>query len=440
MTESIHAAFALLPSGLEENVRLELRDGRWSSITVGVEAEPRDKRCRGVVLPGLANAHGHGFHRALRGRTQLGRGTFWTWRIAMYELARRITPEQYYKLALGLYCEMATAGITTVGEFHYLHRTPQGHPYRDPNEMGLALKEAAHKAGIRLTLLDTLYLAGGLESGGHTALNDTQRRFTDDSVEGWQVRVAQLRDDQRFKVGSALHSIRAVARPDLIRVSSEVARSVCHIHLSEQREENELCAAYYGCTPTQLLADTGLLTSTTVLVHATHTQRADRDLIERSQSQICLCPSTEADLADGLAPVSELRDRGIALCLGTDQHVFVDLFREVQLLEGGERLRTESRGHLDGATLIDIASRHGHQSLGWDDVGELRVGFRADLVEIRLDSPSTAGVEPAQILFAVTRSDVVTVLVDGVTVVDSGQHVRGDIGKILTEAIAEIWG
>jgi formiminoglutamate deiminase len=357
----------------------------------------------------------------------------------MYELARRITPELYYRLALALYCEMAMAGITTVGEFHYLHRDSAGKAYDDPNEMGLVLKEAASEAGVRLTLLDTLYLTGGLSRSGHIELNDVQRRFSDESVEGWQERVSRLSEGDRFKIGRALHSVRAVPRLDLLRVGEQSPTGICHIHLSEQREENELCQAYYGCTPTELLSETGLLTSRTTLVHGTHTEPSDRELIERSRSGICLCPSTEADLADGLAPVSEFRDRGIGLSVGSDQHAYVDLFRELQLLEGGERLRTETRGHFSEVELMRIASQTGHEALGWGDVGRFEVGYQADFLEVALDSTANAGADPDQILFSASRSDVRTVVVGGAAVVVEGRHRHGDVGQMLARAINDIW-
>ncbi|MFX0539133.1 formimidoylglutamate deiminase [Ornithinimicrobium sp. Y1847] len=219
-TRTWHAAYGQLPGGLARDVRLQVSDGRFTAITTDTPAQPGDERLPGVVLPGLANAHSHAFHRALRGRTHDEGGTFWTWRERMYAVAARLDPGTYLELARATYAEMALAGVTAVAEFHYLHHGPGGERYDDPNAMGQALVQAAADAGMRLTLLDTCYLAGGLSGDGYSPLEGTQVRFGDGDAQAWAERVDLLRDHTdggpaHLRVGAAIHSVRAVPRDQL---------------------------------------------------------------------------------------------------------------------------------------------------------------------------------------------------------------------------------
>ena len=262
------ADYALLPGGLAAGVVIDVADGRFSAITAGGDAAGAS-RLPGVVLPGFANVHSHAFHRALRGRTHRG-ATFWAWRERMYALAQRLDPDSLLALARATYAEMALAGVTAVGEFHYLHHAPGGARYADPNVMGEALGQAAADAGIRLTLLDTCYLAGGLDGTGHLPLDRMQRRFSDGDAGAWAARMAGLRETPGMRVGAAIHSVRAVPRPDLAGVAEAAAGRPLHVHVSEQPAENDACQARYGCTPTELLASAGVLGPATTVVHATH--------------------------------------------------------------------------------------------------------------------------------------------------------------------------
>ena len=255
------AEHAWLPNGPATSVRITVQDGRFGPIQTHAHAHHDDVRIPGVVLPGLANTHSHSFHRALRGRTHGGSGNFWTWREQMYAVTQRLNPDTYFALARATFAEMALAGITVVGEFHYLHHSPSGRPYADPNAMGDALIAAAGEAGIRITLLDTCYLAGGLTGEGHTAPDAVQQRFSDGSVGGWLDRMS-LRTQPRAataRVGAAVHSVRAVPKPSLEEVGAWVEGQPIHVHLSEQPAENIACEMFYGCSPTELLADTGVL-------------------------------------------------------------------------------------------------------------------------------------------------------------------------------------
>ena len=429
------AHHALLPGGIARDVRLEVTDGRFTAVTpdaapAGAEVLP------GVVLPGFANCHSHAFHRALRGRTHASGGSFWTWREQMYALARRLDPQSYLALARGVYAEMALAGVTAVGEFHYLHHAPGGVRYDDPNAMGEALRRAAADAGIRLTLLDTCYLAGGLDASGHLPLDDVQQRFTDGSADAWVARAGQLRGDANTRVGAAIHSVRAVPREALSTVRDAATGRPLHVHLSEQPAENEAARGYYGATPTQLLADAGVLGPDTTAVHATHLDAAAIGALGGSRTTVCMCPSTEADLADGIGPARELADAGAPLSLGSDQHAAVDLLADARDLELHERLATGARGRFTPAQLIGALTAH--RSIGWPDAGALAPGMRADLVAVRSDTPRTAGCDPAQIVYAASAADVHTVVVDGRRVVQAGEHMLGDVGRLLAEAIEEV--
>ncbi|HEX2902386.1 MAG TPA: formimidoylglutamate deiminase [Jatrophihabitans sp.] len=430
------AEHALLPDGPARDVLFEVSDGRFTAIYAGRPAGDA-QRLPGVVLPGLANAHSHVFHRAIRGRTQADGGSFWTWRDRMYAVAGRLDPDRFRRLARATFAEMALAGVSSVGEFHYLHHAPGGARYAEPNVMAEALREAASEAGIRVTLLDTCYLAGGLTGAGHQPLQPVQQRFSDGSAEAWAERVGQLRPSSGLRVGAAVHSVRAVPREQLATVVQASAGRPLHVHLSEQPAENEACRAFYGQTPTMLLAQSGVLGPATTAVHATHLTTADIAMLGSRGTAACFCPTTERDLADGIGPARELHEAGSPLSLGSDQHAVLDLLEEARALELDERLRTGRRGSFSPAELLAAATNHA--SLGWQDAGLLTVGARADLVAVRTDSVRTAGSLPEQILFSASAADVDTVIVDGVPVVSAGQHRLGDIAALLREAIEPLW-
>ena len=431
------AAYALLPSGLARDVTFEVAGGRFTAVTAG--SLPGEAQVLpGVILPGLANAHSHAFHRALRGRTHDGGGTFWTWRERMYAVAAQLDPDSYLALATATYAEMALAGITTVGEFHNLHHAPGGASYDDPNAMGEALRQAAAEAGVRLTLLDTCYLAGGLSSTGHSPLGATQQRFSDGDANRWADRVDGLTESAGMRVGAGIHSVRAVPRSQIGVVTAAAMGRPLHVHLSEQPAENEACQAFYGMTPTALLEVEGALGPLTTVVHATHLTDRDIATLGATHTTVCLCPTTERDLADGIGPSRRLSDAGSLLSLGSDQHAVVDLFEEARALEMHERLDSLQRGRFRPDELRSAATRH--ESLGWGDAGRLGVGARADLVAVRLDSPRTAGSLPEQILMSATAADVDTVIVDGRAVVAGGRHLLGNVGSLLQKAIDPLWG
>jgi formiminoglutamate deiminase len=424
-----HAGHAWVDGRVAADVLFEVDGGRFTAVRTGVPAGDAT-RLPGLVLPGLANVHSHAFHRALRGRTHDDRGSFWTWRDRMYAVAERLDPDTYLALARAVYAEMAVAGITAVGEFHYLHHAPDGARYADPNATGHALIAAAADAGIRITLLDTLYLTAGVDGA---PLRGVQRRFGDGDADAWAGRVAALRDAPHARIGAAAHSVRAVPASQLPALAG---RAPLHVHLSEQRAENEQCRAVHGCTPAELLDRHGLLGPDTTVVHATHLSDADVATLGRTGTGVCLCPTTERDLADGIGPAGALARAGSALSLGSDSHAVIDLFEEARAVEMHERLATERRGHFTAAGLTAAATRH--TALGWDDAGSLSAGRRADLVAVSLDGVRAAGVDPAALVFAATAADVTHVVADGRLIVADGRHTTIDVPAALRDAIRAV--
>lgn len=435
---------ALLPGGVAnrvaEQVSIEVSGDRIVAIEEGVE-RPRDAvSLNGLLIPGLVNAHSHAFHRALRGRTQVGEGTFFTWREQMYTAAESLDPDSYRALARGVFAEMVLAGITTVGEFHYLHHGSDGKPYNDANAMGHALREAALDAGIRLTLLDTLYLQPGLDGG---ELSPLQMRFSDGSVSDWFERVAKLQTLPRLGIGAAVHSVRAVSESQLREVADSIGEIPLHVHLSEQVAENDDCLAATGMTPTGLLDSVGLLTPTTTAIHATHLSVDDLEAFARTKTGACFCPTTERDLGDGIGPARELVQNGSSLSLGSDSHAIIDLFEEARAVELDERLASNVRGGLTPEQLLGAATTGGAKALGWE-AGEIAVGMLADFTTVSLDSIRMAGVTPetavAHTVFAATASDVVDVVVGGRQIVVDRQHVLIDNpARELHEAIIDLF-
>jgi formiminoglutamate deiminase len=426
---------AVLPAGVADAVLVTVEDGRFTSVVTGASAGDA-VRLAGLVVPGLANCHSHAFHRALRGRTQTGRGTFWTWRNQMYAIAARLTPDSYYRLARAVYGEMVLSGITAVGEFHYLHHGAGGTPYDDPNAMGEALVRAARDAGLRIALLDTCYVAGGIGQ----PLGEVQQRFSDGDASAWAERVRALRGADDVVIGAAAHSVRGVPGDQLGTVAAALPDAPLHIHLSEQPAENEATLDAYGRTPAQLLDETGFLSPRTSAVHATHLSPVDVGLLGGSGTSACFCPTTERDLADGIGPSIALRDAGSPLTLGSDSHAVIDLFEEMRAVELDERLASRERGRWSAAELLAAATSGGHRSIGFGDAGRIEPGARADLVAVRLDSVRTAGtgacVETA--VFAATAADVTDVVASGNHLVAGGNHVKLDVAAELAGAIASV--
>lgn len=434
MSTAYFLEHAWVDGAVRPEVLVEVVDGRFTRVEP--EADPvRAVPVRGLAVPGLANTHSHAFHRALRGRTQRERGTFWTWREQMYAVAGRIDPVTYYDLARATFREMAVAGITSVGEFHYLHHQPDGTPYDDSNEMSIALVAAASSVGVRLTLLDTLYLSSGFGEPPE----GVQVRYSDGSVDAWIERLEALPHAEHVRAGAALHSVRAVPADVMPQVAGWVGDRPLHVHVSEQVAENAACLEAHGVTPARLLADQGLLGPTTSLVHATHLTDEDVDVIGAASSFAAFCPTTERDLGDGTGPGRRLRAAGARLTLGSDSHAVIDPFEEMRALELDERLASQSRGLWSASELFTAATTDGHESLGWADAGSIAVGQRADLVVLDPASVRTAGTGCSleTVVFAAVAEDVQRVMADGRWIADSED--RSIIATELDHVISRIW-
>jgi formiminoglutamate deiminase len=329
-----------------------------------------------------------------------------------------------------------------VGEFHYLHHAPGGKPYPDPNLMSRRLLDAARAAGIRITLLDACYVRGGLDG---RPLQGAQLRFGDGSAEAWAARVDALGEGAGMRLGAAVHSVRAVDEAGIKLVASWAAahEAPLHVHLSEQRAENDACLAASGRTPSALLDEHGALGADSTAVHATHLSDGDIGLLGRSATTICMCPTTERDLADGIGPARALADAGAPLSVGSDSNAVVDLFEEARGVELDERLASERRGHWSAAALLDAATGHGYASLGWREGGRLAPGALADFVTVGLGSVRLAGTRPAtaleSLVFAAGAADVREVVVAGRRVVAGGRHTRiDDVPAALDSAITAV--
>jgi formiminoglutamate deiminase len=429
-------------AGAVEGVVVEIDGERITNVEPGIASPPESATpLEGITIPGLANAHSHAFQRALRGRTHSGRGDFWTWREAMYDLASRLEPDLYLALARATYAEMALAGITCVGEFHYLHHRPDGTPYADPNAMGRALIQAAGEAGIRITLLDACYLRGGIGE----ELAGAQRRFGDGDANAWAERVGELEDGEGLRIGAAIHSVRAVDPDSATTVAAwaDERSTPLHAHVSEQPAENEAARRAYGGTPTSVLADANALGKRFTAVHGTHLGQADFRILGGAGGTCCLCPTTERDLADGIGEAHRMRAAGIELALGSDSHAVIDLFEEARAVELDERLASGERGRNSAPELLRAATEAGHSCLGWPDAGRIAPGAAADLVTLRLGTARLAGTDARaateSVVFSATAADVREVIVSGRAIVRDGTHVGLDVPAELETSIEAVW-
>ncbi|HLW45671.1 MAG TPA: formimidoylglutamate deiminase [Acidimicrobiales bacterium] len=438
-----HCEFAYL--GGDEavaDVAVVVEDGRVKGVERGVAPASADVALRGLTLPGFANAHSHAFHRVLRGRAERP-GTFWSWRDEMYAVAAVLDPDLYRRLARAVYAEMVLAGFSAVGEFHYLHHGPEGRRYEDPNEMGLALCEAAKDAGIRLTLLDTCYLerAPGEKATG------VQERYSDSDVAAWAERVEALQavvPGAGVRVGAAAHSLRAVPPPTAGEVAAWAAShdAPFHIHVSEQPAENDAVAAAYGGSPVALLSEVGALGPSTTAVHATHLHPTGAGTLGASRTTVCMCPTTERALGDGIGVAATLAREGCPIALGTDSHAVIDPFEEARALELDERLESGARGRFTTAALLQSATSAGHAAIGWPGAGRIEPGAPADLVTVSLSSVRLAGADRTTLLehavFAACAADITDVVVSGRRAVAEGRHqlvddVPGELASVIGE-------
>jgi formiminoglutamate deiminase len=386
------------------DVLIEVENGLIKSITEGVPAPPRATVLKGWTIPGMANVHSHAFQRVLRGRVESGSGDFWEWRQQMYR-ATEWTPGAYLEHCVSVFTEMLAAGITAVGEFHYLHA--------EGNELGKSVIAAAQRAGIRLTLLDACYLHGGVDG---RPLEGAQRSFSDGDAQRWAARVDELEDGDGVRIAAAIHSVRAVDRASM-RVVAEWARNrgaPLHVHLAEQPAEVDQCMAVHGCTPAELLEREGILGDDVTAVHAIHVDERDIALLGRRRVTVCACTTSERDLGDRVGPLGALSAAGAALTVGSDSNAVIDMLEEARGLELDQRRATGRRVHHQPAALLHAVGASGMRALGWD-AGELTAGKLADFVT--LDAPGTELLDPGYLVFVLSGRDVTNVVVGGKTVV-----------------------
>ena len=389
------------------NVLIEVEGGRVKQLTEDATAPPAAIRLAGFTIPGLADVHSHAFQRSMRGQTQQGGGDFWEWRRQMFQAAETQDPDQYFINAQSVFREMTKAGITAIGEFHYLHKFG--------NDLGRALIAAARAVGLRITLLDACYLRGGMRG---QPLEGGQRDFSDGTAERWASRMDDMKDEEGVRIGAAIHSVRAVdpASMRLVAAWARARQAPLHMHLAEQPAEVEESLAVEGCTPTQLAAREGILGPDLTAIHAIHVDRQDIALLGASRTWICVCPTTERDLGDRVGPTRDLADAGAPLCLGSDSNAVIDLLEEARGLELDQRRATGVRGLHHPEELLTAATANGMLALGWDDAGELGEGKLADFVTVDA-STWPEGREVASLVYATSARDVNNVVIGGRTVV-----------------------
>ncbi len=415
-------AYISTPEGLQADKLIAISDdGIIASISdrESHSIDPSDlETLPGIaLLPGFVNAHSHVFQRALRGHTHRPlsqKDTFWTWRNAMYAQAQRLTPDSLYTMALQTYREMLAAGYTSVGEFHYVHHQPGGQPYADPNAMSAAILRAGREAGIRVVLLMTAYA----QAGFHQPPEEGQRRFCDASVEAYLGRVEALRVNGT-PIGVAPHSVRAIPE-DWFRAIAGYSRThhlPLHVHADEQIAEIEQCRAAYGCAPIELLERFGALGPHTTIIHATHANEQEIALLANHGCAVCVCPTTEGDLGDGIAPYAALLAAKIPLSIGSDSNTRLAPIEELRWAEYSARMRYQRRrvliaGELSspGPLLLDYGTRFGASALGLR-AGAILPGMLADFIGVDLHHPSMAGWNAEDfldVLFFGASSEVIT--------------------------------
>ncbi len=404
------------------------------------------------MLPGLVNGHSHAFQRVLRGRTEhrsmSEKDSFWTWRDRMYHAANRLTPEGVYRASRMAFLEMALAGITTVGEFHYLHRAPDGSRYPDPNELGWQVLRAAGDVGLRIVLLRTAYVRSGFSK----TLAPAQARFTTRQVQDFIEHTEELRAGvaasefaDRASIGVAPHSLRAVPI-DYVQETASYSRAhkmPLHMHVSEQPADVEACIAEYGRRPVELLDERGLLDSRFTAVHAIHTTSEEIFRLSSAGATVCACPTTERNLGDGTVPADQLLGAGAGISLGSDSNVQIDLLEDARELEYHLRMLKLERVIISAAQLFSCATKAGARSLR-APCGSLEPGLAADFFTVALDDPSLTGADTesllAQILFSAERTAVQEVAVGGKFIVRDGrQPLAGEIVSEFTHLQRDLW-
>ena len=420
-------------------------------LEVASDADEIERLPARALLPGFVNAHSHAFQRAIRGHTQwrpaelAARSDFWTWREAMYATARALTADEVGLVSRFCFLEMLRAGITTVGEFHYLHRDEQGEKYPNANELAQRIIMAAEEVGIRIALINCAYVTGGLGQ----PLMPEQARFATPDLDVFLDRTSALRESAahrtRVTVGIAAHSIRAVPRDWLprLRAWAEVNDAPFHMHVSEQTAEVEACRAEFGLRPVELLAADGMLDRRFTAIHATHIDDEEVIALGESGATVCACPGTERDLGDGFLRGYDLGQAGAHLALGTDSQTVIDFFEDMRLVEYIERLQRRRRNVIVGppsheraepaTALLRYASADGARALGIEG-GRIEAGCVADFFTVDLTHPVLAGWTDeslaATVVFSAPTAAVADVWVGGVRRIADGRHALDGVAVI----------
>ncbi|WP_192457434.1 formimidoylglutamate deiminase [Musicola keenii] len=429
---------ALLPQGMARNVRLDVdAQGYLLAVTPNASVEGA-QMLAGTVLPAMVNLHSHAFQRAMAGLAEVAghpQDSFWTWRDLMYRLVGKLTPEQVGVIATRLYIEMLKGGYTQVAEFHYLHHDTQGKPYRD-HDMLRQLMAAAKLAGIGQTLLPVLYSYSGF---GAQAPTPGQQRFIQ-NVDRYLQQLSALatltRDDALLNHGVCFHSLRAVSQNQMEDVLEATDSTLpVHIHIAEQQKEVDDCLSWSGERPVNWLLNRFAVDGRWCLVHATHLDERERTLLAQSLAVAGLCPTTEANLGDGIFPLDRYVEHGGRWGIGSDSHVSVSVLEELRWLEYGQRLRDRRRNRVVtpqqpavGNVLYQQAAQGGAQACRVP-VGELSVGWRADWLVLKDDAMLGAVPDDAVLnrwLFAGERQQIRDVWVAGRQVVAKGRHALDD--------------
>ena len=452
MPTAFRADSAFIAGSLERDVRLVVNDD-GTIAPRGTAADQEVVLSGRLLLPGFVNGHSHAFQRAIRGNTEFiakghERDDFWSWREAMYGAATALTPEQLYAVSAQAFLEMALAGVTTVGEFHYLHHQSDGTPYDDPGLLAKQVVRAARDVGLRICLLRVAYARAGHE----VAPNPRQRRFIDPDVEHCVERSlalqAALRGDPFVSFGLAPHSVRAVPKAWLVELAKFAAaqKLPVHMHVAEQPNEIRACVTEYGLRPVELIGSVGLLGPRFTAVHAIHLERAEVQLLGATGSTVCACPSTERNLGDGIVMADALATAGAAISVGSDSQAHIDLLAEAQMLEGHLRLLRLKRNVLDpglgqveglAAQLVKSLSSAGARSLGVPEV-TLAPGSQADFVAVDLQHPSVLGAANplAGVVMGASAQAITDVVVGGRFVVRDRRHEKAEaIGRDFVRAV-----
>ena len=469
--QSFYAPEALTPSGWRQGVRLEVvmsgpQAGKISNVELGIDAQATDEIFSGPLMPGVPNLHSHIFQRAIAGRTatQLSgsRDHFWTWREAMYRAALNLSPDQVEAIAAQGFLELLSAGYTSVAEFHYLHHDTRGERYQDLGELSKRVISAARRVGIAITHLPVLYRWSGVNEAAPLT---EQRRFTltldeyASLIDGLRV---HYHDDSNVRVGRAPHSLRAVSPQDLkILIEQHQADAQTHplhLHIAEQRAEVEMWLGAHRARPIEWLLDHAPVDQHWCLVHATHLDERETERLARSRAVMGLCPTTEADLGDGLSPLPRFLQSGGVFGIGSDSNLRADPAEELRLLEWGQRLKHEQRNISFSRGVCDEADA-GHRSLGVSlHLAALRGGMSAMGREASLEvgswadwvilDPESEGLEGArghrwsdQWIFATRNARPHEVYVAGSRVIKGGEHPQAqEIRQRYQQVVSELYG